>query len=157
MRLKGIFFVGLILFAILSSFVSLPPGTQVTESLSLAFPFSELLSNNVLNGVFFGAIVTLTVYLIEHNRRYTPPKSITTLDYQRDVLNDIKVDETSELTQINGIGPKHAFDLEFAGVKSISDLAKRSPQHLSEKTGIPITQISKWIIEANEIKNSSQK
>jgi hypothetical protein len=155
MLLKGVFFAGLILFAIFSSFVSLPPGTQVTELLSLAFPFSELLTNNVLNGVFFGAVVTLIVFLIKRNRRYTPPKTLATLDYQGFPGKNIKVGEISELTQIKGIGIKRAFDLKFAGVNSISDLAKRSPQHLSEKTGIPITQISKWIIEANKIKNSS--
>ena len=156
MLLKAIFFVGLILFAIVSSFVSLPPGTQVTELLNLAFPFSNLLTNNVLNGVFFGALISLVAFLIKRNRNYTPPRPITTLDYQETLLNnDIKVDEISELTQIKGVGKKRALDLELAGVNSISDLAKRSPQHLSEKTGIPITQISKWIIEANKIKNSS--
>jgi len=156
MLLKAIFFVGLILFAILSSFVSLPPGTQITESLNLAFQFSNLLTNNVLNGGFFGAILTLIAFLIKRNRSYTPPKPIITLDYHENLLNnDMKVDEISELTQIKGVGKKRALDLELAGVNSISDLAKRSAQHLSEKTGIPITQISKWIIEANKIKNAS--
>ena len=57
------------------------------------------------------------------------------------------------MTEIKGIGPQRALELELAGVKTISDLAKRSPKHLAEKTGIPITQISKWIIEANKLKN----
>ena len=58
---------------------------------------------------------------------------------------------TSELTEIKGIGSKRALELEDAGITTISDLAKRSPQHLAEKTGIPITQISNWIIEANKL------
>ena len=65
---------------------------------------------------------------------------------QAQVTHDI-----SNLTEIKGVGSKRAKELERAGVKTTSDLAKRSPKHLSEKTGIPITQISKWIIEANNI------
>jgi hypothetical protein len=57
----------------------------------------------------------------------------------------------SKLTEIKGIGSKRAEELQLAGVKTISDLAKRSPKHLSSKTGIPITQISKWITEANKL------
>ena len=56
----------------------------------------------------------------------------------------------TNLTKIRGAGPKRALELELAGVKSVSDLAKRSPKKLAEKTGIPITQISKWINEANK-------
>jgi predicted flap endonuclease-1-like 5' DNA nuclease len=62
-----------------------------------------------------------------------------------------KLDASSNLTQIKGIGPKSAIELELAGVTTIADLAKRSPQHLAEKTGIPITRISKWIVEANKL------
>ena len=58
---------------------------------------------------------------------------------------------TSELTEIKGIGSKRALELKDAGITTISDLAKRSAQHLAEKTGIPITQISNWIIEANKL------
>ena len=57
----------------------------------------------------------------------------------------------SNLTEIKGIGLKRAEELELAGIKTVTDLAKRSPQHLAEKTGIPITQISNWIIEANKL------
>lgn len=57
----------------------------------------------------------------------------------------------STLTEIKGIGSRRAEELQLAGVKTIPDLAKRSPKHLSEKTGIPITQISKWITEANKL------
>ena len=58
---------------------------------------------------------------------------------------------TSNLIEIKGIGLKRAEELELAGIRTVTDLAKRSPQHLAEKTGIPITQISNWIIEANKL------
>ncbi len=57
------------------------------------------------------------------------------------------------MTKIKGIGPKRALELERAGVKSVSDLAKRSPKNLAEKTSIPLKQISKWIIEAKKQSN----
>jgi hypothetical protein len=56
-----------------------------------------------------------------------------------------------ELTEIKGIGPKNARKLKAAGVKTVSDLAKRSAKDLSEKTGISIKDISKWIVQANEM------
>ena len=62
-----------------------------------------------------------------------------------------------DLTEINGIGSKRAEELESAGVKTVADLAKRSPKLLAEKTGLPITQISTWIIEANKLKKTPNK
>jgi replicative superfamily II helicase len=60
--------------------------------------------------------------------------------------------EFSSLMAIKGIGAKRAKELENAGIKNISDLAKCSPKYLAEKTGIPIVQISNWIIEANNLR-----
>ena len=57
----------------------------------------------------------------------------------------------SKLSEIKGIGSKRAEQLELAGVKTVSDLAKRSPKHLSEKTGISIQQICTWIIKASNL------
>jgi len=84
------------------------------------------------------------------------PKFVTPKDPEiENLLNDDIMTETaSNLTEIKGIGPKRALELEIAGVRTIADLAKRSPQHLAEKTGISITQISKWIIEANKLKDN---
>ena len=62
-----------------------------------------------------------------------------------------------DLTEINGICSKRAEELESAGVKTVADLAKLSPKILAEKTGLPITQISTWIIEANKLKNTPNK
>jgi predicted flap endonuclease-1-like 5' DNA nuclease len=55
------------------------------------------------------------------------------------------------LTEIKGIGPKRAEELKAAGVTTVSDLAKRSAKNLSEKTGIPLKNISEWIVQANEM------
>jgi len=141
----------------LSFFIELPPGTLVTDTVNSSLPYSNLLTTNLLNGVFFGSIIALAVFLA---RRKTQPKihkysprTTSSLDYE--IENLLSKDQKSEtgpnLTEIKGIGPKRAIELELAGVKTISDLAKRSPKHLAEKTGIPITQISKWIIEANKL------
>ena len=61
------------------------------------------------------------------------------------------------LKEINGIGSKRAQELESAGIRTVADLAKRSPKHLAEKTGLPISQISTWIIEANNLTKSLDK
>ena len=66
-------------------------------------------------------------------------------------------ENTSNLTEIKGIGSKRAEELEGAGVKTVSDLAKHSPKHLAEKTGIPIEQITNWIIEANKLTEKATK
>ena len=155
---KATFLVILALVALISSVISLPPGIQVTESMNLNFPFSDLLTNNLLNGVFFGSIVTLIVFLIKRPRVTTRPRATPILDPEVEHLlnKDYNVNVISELTKINGIGEKRAFDLELAGITSIADLAKRSPQNLSEKTGISITQISSWILEANKMKNKTE-
>ena len=63
---------------------------------------------------------------------------------------DQKVETIPNLTEIKGVGPKRASELERAGVKTISDLANQSPKHLAEKIGLPIKQISKWIQEAKK-------
>jgi predicted flap endonuclease-1-like 5' DNA nuclease len=56
-------------------------------------------------------------------------------------LSDVHVSETeSDLTKIKGIYPKRALDLEIVGVKTISDLAKRSPKHLAEKPEYPLNK-----------------
>ena len=83
-----------------------------------------------------------------------------TLIQQSDVFNEFKTTpvnlfeeskKTSELTEIKGIGAKRAKELENAGILTIKDMAKTSPKHLSEKTGIQIEKISNWIIEANKL------
>lgn len=154
MLVKAVFLIVLIIFSIFSSLFNLPPGTLVTETLNLSVPFS-FLSNNLFNGIFFATIIAFVTYI---SRRKTKPtltytSKMYTLDNEIKELNQEqqKIYISSNLTQIKGIGPKNAMDLELAGVTTIADLAKRSPQHLAEKTGISIILISKWIIEANKL------
>jgi predicted flap endonuclease-1-like 5' DNA nuclease len=85
------------------------------------------------------------------------PENISKLENKTNKTPDQTTTRLDDLTEINGIGSKRAEELESAGVKTIADLAKRSPKNLAEKTGLPITQISTWIIEANKLKNTPNK
>lgn len=158
MLVKATFLAFLITFSILSSIIDLPPGTILTQTMNLSFPYSSLLTNNLINGVFFATIIASLAYIYKRNTEQIPTytKTTSSIDYdiEKVLSEEIKTEADSNLTEIKGIGKKRAIELEIAGVKTISDLAKRSPQHLAEKTGIPITQISKWIIEANKLKNN---
>ena len=154
MLLKAVFLIFLVIFSIISSLIDLPPGIIVTETLDLSMPYS-FFSNNLFNGIFFATIIGFITYIIR--RKTKPSLNYTSKTYSigREIkeLNreEQKINISSNLTQIKGIGPKNAMDLELAGVTTIADLAKRSPQHLAEKTGISIILISKWIVEANKL------
>ena len=154
MLLKAVFLIFLVIFSIISSLIDLPPGIIVTETLDLSIPYS-FFSNNLFNGIFFATIIGFITYIIR--RKTKPSLNYTSKTYSigREIkeLNreEQKINISSNLTQIKGIGPKNAMDLELAGVTTIADLAKRSPQHLAEKTGISIILISKWIVEANKL------
>ena len=89
-------------------------------------------------------------YLIKSSNVIAKPKKIVV-----DTVLELK--NKSNLTEINGIGSKRAKELEIAGVKNISDLANCSSKALSEKSGIPIVQISNWIIEANKLTEKAIK
>jgi predicted flap endonuclease-1-like 5' DNA nuclease len=78
--------------------------------------------------------------------------SVAAPEFVEALVDSLDESETvSNLVVINGIGAKRAKELELVGVTSISDLASCSPKSLSEKTGIPISQISNWIVQANEL------
>ena len=82
-------------------------------------------------------------HLIKANKFLNPSEKVS---------NQVHITTSkSNLSEIRGVGSKRAKILELAGVKTATDLAKRSPKHLSEKTGISITHISKWIIEAYKL------
>ena len=155
--MKAVFLVSFILFTIVSFIIDLPPGIQLTQTANFSLPYSNLLTNNLVNGIFFATIIGLGAYLIKRKNKHVSTYSTTPSSLDLEIENllseDKKMTNVSNLTDIKGIGPNRAIDLELAGVKTISDLAKRSPQHLAEKTGIPISQISKWIVEANKLKN----
>lgn len=153
MLAKALFLIFLIIFSFLSFYIDLPPGTYVTDQITFSFPQSSFFTNNLLNGLVFGAIISAAVFLVR--RRTKPSLSMKRTSTSKEIeklLSDHVTKTESDLTEIKGIGPKRALDLEIAGVRTISDLAKRSPKHLAEKTGMPIKQISKWIIEANKLK-----
>ena len=153
---KVVFLIFFVLFSLVSFFVDLPPGSLVTNAVDFSFPYSSVLTTNLLNGVFFGFIMGLVIFLVRRKSKSKIPKysqsTVSRVDRQIESLRDKgeKVEIAPDLTRIKGIGPRRALELELAGVRTVSDLATRSPQHLSEKTGIPIVLISKWIVEANK-------
>ncbi|MEJ2241664.1 MAG: DUF4332 domain-containing protein [Candidatus Bathyarchaeota archaeon] len=151
---KAIFLIFLVIFSIISSLIDLPPGTILTETLDLSIPYS-FLSNNLFNGFFFATIIGFITYVIRRKTKATLSYTSKMYSVDREIKElsqeEQKINISSNLTQIKGIGPKNAMDLELAGVTTIADLAKRSPQHLAEKTGISIILISKWIVEANKL------
>ena len=155
MLVKAVFLIFFVIFSIVSFLIDLPPGTIVSETLDLSIPYSGLLTNNIFNGIFFAAIIGLVTYLSRRKTKptltYTSKTLSTDHEIARILSEESKIAVSSNLTQIKGIGPKSAIELELAGVTTIADLAKRSPQHLAEKTGIPITRISTWIVEANKL------
>jgi len=165
---KAVFVMVLILLFSASFFVDLPPGILVTEWLNVSSIDFILLTNNLLNGFFYGGTIGIIVFLLKSGerskkRRFKKYSMNRYSDLDKDIeglLRDTKDYQESnvvdDLMEINGIGKKRATDLVFAGVRSVSDLSKRSPKHLSRKTGIPIKTISKWIINANKIMNNRQ-
>ena len=154
MLVKVVFLLFFLIFGIISSLIKLPPGSMLTETLNLSLPLS-FLSNNILNGIFFATIIASGTYIYRRKSKLSIKyeSKIYTLDNEinEPIRREQKINISSNLTQIKGIGPKNAMDLELAGVTTIADLAKRSPQHLAEKTGISIILISKWIVEANKL------
>ena len=150
---KALFVTVFTLISLVSFFVDLPPGTMVTDWLNISSIEFTLITNNLLNGFFFGGIIGTIIFFLNRDRLAKKPryksysrKGISYLDKDiEQLLNG------SDLIEIEGIGKKRAEDLSFAGVKSVSDLSKRSPKHLARKTGIPLRTISKWIVNANEI------
>ena len=157
MLVKASFLISFVLFTVFSFLVDLPPGNIVAQTANLSFPYSSILTNNLVNGIFFATIIGLGAYLYKRNTKPVSSYTRTSSSFDREIddlfSKEQKVGVVSNLTEINGIGPNRAMELELAGVKTISDLAKRSPKHLAEKTGIPISQVSKWIVEANKLKN----
>ena len=156
LKLKWIVIGSLIFFFIISFFIDLPPGKIFTDFIEFTFPFSVFITDNLFNSIFFSTIIGIVAFLIKRNtnsnRKYS--SELKSLDYELKMLinEEHKRDGNSKLTNIKGIGEKRASLLKYAGVKTVSDLAKRSPQNLAEKTGIPITLISEWIIKANKMK-----
>lgn len=146
----AVFLIFFLLFTLISLFINLPPGIYVHEWFNI--PASEYASliNAIVNGVTYGAIIWLVFTLAKRGRKKEPVKPAPP-EKPLKVEVPTKSKLLTDLTQIKGIGPKRARELRTAGVRTVTDLAKSSAKDLSEKTGISIKDISRWIIRANEM------
>ena len=145
-----VFVIVFVLLTLISLVIDLPPGMWVHDWFNV--PASEYSSiiNGIVNGVVYGVIIWLVYSLARLGRKKEPVKP-TLLEKAFEVRRPTESKIPIELTEIKGIGYRRAKQLKTAGVKTVSDLAKRSAKNLSEKTGIPIKIISKWIVQANEM------
>ena len=153
-----VFVIVFVLGTLISIVIDLPPGMYVHDWFNIPASEFSYLINAVVNGVIYGFIVWLVFSLAKMGRKKEPRVKPSLLEKEvAALLEEVEVKEPKEseplrdLTEIQGIGPRRAEELRAAGVKTVSDLAKRSAKNLSEKTGIPIKNISKWIVQANEM------
>ena len=145
-----VFVIVFVLLTLISLVIDLPPGIWVPDWFNV--PASEYSSiiYGVVNGVVYGVIIWIVYSLARLGRKkepVKPPLPEKAFEVREPRESKIPI----ELTEIKGIGRRRAKQLKTAGVKTVSDLAKRSAKNLSEKTGIPIKIISKWIVQANEM------
>lgn len=71
---------------------------------------------------------------------------------EKEIFKDQKIIKAKELTSIPGIGKKTQEKLNFAGVKSISDLANHSNiDYLASMTKISSKSLSKWRVSAKKM------
>ena len=145
-----VFVIFFVLFTLISLVIDLPPGMYVHEWFDIPASDYSSLINGVVNGVIYGIIAWLVFSLAKMGRkkeRVKPPLREKAVE----VEEPKETKPPMELTDIKGIGPRRAEELKAAGVKTVADLAKRSAKNLSEKTGIPLKNISEWIVQANEM------
>ena len=145
-----VFVIVFVLLTLISLVIDLPPGIWVHDWFNV--PTSEYSSiiNGLVNGVVYGFITWLLYSLARLGRKKERVKP-TFLEKAFEVREPTEARIPMELTEIKGIGRRRAKQLKAAGVKTVSDLAKRSAKNLSGKTGIPIKTVSKWIVQANEL------
>ena len=117
--------------------------------LMLASEYSSII-DGIVNGVVYAVIIWLVYSLARLERKKEPVKP-PLLEKAFEVREPMESKIPIALIEIKGIGHRRAKQLRAVGVRTVSDLAKRSAKNLSEKTGIPIKIISKWIIQANEM------
>jgi len=145
-----VFLIFFVLVTLISLVVGLPPGMYVHEWFGIPESDYSSVVNGVVNGVVYGVVVWLVFSLAKMGRKKEPVRP-PLVEKAVEVKKPKESRLLMELTEIKGIGPRNAKKLKAAGVKTVSDLAKRSAKDLSEKTGISIKDISKWIIQANEM------
>ncbi len=145
-----IFLIFFVLVTVISLVVGLPPGIYVHDWVGIPESDYSSLINGIVNGIVYGVVAWVVFSLAKMGGKKKPAKR----QLVEKVLEAKKPKESQliiELTDIKGVGPENARKLKAAGVRTVSDLAKRSAKDLSEKTGISIKDISKWIVQANEI------
>ena len=147
-----IFVIFFVLFTLISLVIDLPPGSWVVQELIPDIQGTEYVSlvTGIINGVIYGIIAWLVFSLAKMGRKKERVKPAY-LEKAAGVKEPKESKPPMALTEIKGIGPKRAEELKAAGVTTVSDLAKRSAKNLSEKTGIPLKNISEWIVQANEM------
>jgi len=145
-----VFVIFFVLFTLVSLVIDLPPGIWVHDLFNIPASEYSSLINGVTNGVIYGVVIWLVFSLVKMGRKKEPVKP-KLLEKALETKKRREPKIPIELTEINGIGPKRVRELKAAGVKNVSDLAKRSAKDLSEKTGISIKNISRWIVQANEM------
>lgn len=148
-----VFVIGFILFTLISLAVDLPPGIYVHDWFNIAESDYSSLIDAIVNGVVYGIIIWLVFSLAKMawGRKKKPEKRPLREETLAVKKEPREPKPPKDLTEIKGIGPKRVEELKAAGVTTVSDLAKRSAKNLSEKTGIPIKIISRWIEQANEM------
>ncbi|MBY9021799.1 MAG: hypothetical protein KGD67_12145, partial [Candidatus Lokiarchaeota archaeon] len=104
---KVVFLIFFVLFSLVSFFVDLPPGSLVTNAVDFSFPYSSVLTTNLLNGVFFGSLIGLVVFFGRRKsklkiQKYSP-LTVSRVDRQIESLGDKgeKSETPLNLTQIN--------------------------------------------------------
>jgi Holliday junction resolvasome RuvABC DNA-binding subunit len=148
-----VFVIVFVLFTLISLVIDLPPRIWVHDWFDIPASEYSSLINGIANGVIYGIIIWLVFSLEKMGRKKEPVGSLLLAEEVKELLESEPRESKllKNLTEIKGIGPKRAKELKAAGVNTVSELAKSSPKYLSEKTGISIKNISKWIVQANEM------
>ncbi len=148
-----VFIIVFVLLTVISLVIDLPPGIWIHDWFNVPASEYSSLINALVNGVIYGIIIWLCFSLAKIGRKKESVKLSVLEEEVRELLESEPREPKRpiELTDIKGIGPENARKLKTAGVNTVSDLAKRSAKNLSEKTGISIKIISKWIVRANEM------
>lgn len=104
-------------------------------------------------------LILLIVFSLLYSRRrrvaakprVETPKGVEGVGVEIGAPVEVKAVTPIDLTEIKGIGAKRAEKLKAIGVNTVQDLARFSPEELSEKTDISKKLLSNWIEQAREL------
>lgn len=133
----------------------------------------EKRSPNFLVGFFIGTLVVLLVWYWQKStsaedgalelldRHAQSQARIRELERQTGergatvAASDVASPETADdLQEILGIGPTYARRLQEAGIRTYADLARQTPDHVREITGISLrrtAEAAEWIADARRL------